>query len=100
MPSMSMMDLFERAAGKREDTGAETVEGTLERIVYAGASGEFTVARLKVDGKPELLTVVGALLGVPVGARLRVVGKQESNPRFGPQLRIASFTEVAPATIE
>jgi exodeoxyribonuclease V alpha subunit len=96
------MDLFDRAAGKREESAEETVEGTLERVVFAGAGGEFTVARLKVEraGRGELVTVVGALLGVPVGARLRVVGRREANPKFGPQLRVLSYTEVAPATVE
>jgi exodeoxyribonuclease V alpha subunit len=97
------MDLFDRAAGRRDQVVDETIEGTLERVVFAGAGGEFTVARLKVErsgGRGELVTVVGALLGVPVGARLRVVGKRESNPKFGPQLRVTSYTEVAPATVE
>jgi exodeoxyribonuclease V alpha subunit len=94
------MDLFDRAAGKRAEIPEQTIEGTLERIVFAGTGGEFTVARLKVEGRPDLVTVVGALLGVPVGARLRVLGRPESNPKFGPQLRVQSFTEIAPATVE
>src|SRR5262245_59494908 len=97
------MDLFDRAAGKlRGESAEETVEGTLERVVFAGAGGEFTVARLKVErgGRGERVTVVGELLGVPVGARLRVVGRREANPKFGPQLRVLSYTEMAPATVE
>ena len=93
------MDLFERAAGK-PGADEETVEGTLERVVWSGASGEFTVARLKVEGRADLVTVVGSLMGVPVGARLRVRGRQENNPRFGPQLRVSAYTEMAPQTIE
>ena len=43
------MDLFERSAGKRPGHAADaTLEGTLERIVFSGANGEFTVVRLKV----------------------------------------------------
>jgi len=78
----------------------ETLQGTVEKIVFAGSDGTFTVARLTVDGAREPLTIVGGLLGVPVGARLRVTGRRETNPRFGPQLRISSFTELAPATLE
>jgi len=109
------MDLFDRGRGPRPggagdgrpggrgDAGAaadETVQGTVEKIVFAGSDGTFTVARLAIDGAREPLTIVGGLLGVPVGARLRVTGRRESNPRFGPQLRVASFTELAPATLE
>ena len=80
-------------------TQTQTIEGTIDRIVFSGAGGEFTVARLGVgDGEP--VTIVGSLLGIPVGARLRVTGRQESNPRFGMQFRVAGYTEIAPATID
>jgi len=95
------MDLFERSAGKRPANAAdETFEGTLERIVFAGASGEFTVVRLKVEGQLEPVTAVGTLLGLPVGARLRTAGYFENNPRFGRQFRIVSYTELSPHTLE
>src|SRR5262245_34250829 len=93
------MDLFERAAAGQQES-EETVEGTVERIVFSGGEGAFTVARLKVEGRGELETIVGSLLGVPVGARLRVRGRRESHPRFGPQLRVTGYTEVAPETVE
>ena len=50
--------LFERsrageraAATSRGGAREETLEGTVERIVFSGGDGEFTVARLKVDGQ-------------------------------------------------
>ena len=100
------MDLFERARaqGGRDRGGGEvreeTVEGTVERIVFAGGDGDFTVARLKPKTGGEVVTIVGSLPGVPVGASLRIVGKFENTVRFGAQLRIASYTEVAPATLD
>jgi exodeoxyribonuclease V alpha subunit len=99
-------DLFDRNAGQpgqggqADKAGEEIVEGTLEKVVFAGASGEFTVARLKVEGQAGLVTVVGSLMGVPVGARLRLRGRTEQNSRFGPQLRVTAYTEMAPETIE
>jgi len=95
------MDLFERSAGKRPGNAAdETFEGTLERIVFAGANGEFTVVRLKVEGQAEPVTAVGTLLGLPVGARLRTTGYFENNPRFGKQFRIVSYSELSPQTLD
>ena len=100
------MDLFERArAGQGggaggKDAPEETLEGTVERIVYSGGDGEFTVARLKCGADGALVTIVGSLLGVPVGAALRVSGRHENTARFGPQFRVARYTEVAPATLE
>ncbi len=95
------MDLFERSAGKCPGQAADqTIEGTLERIVFSGASGEFTVVRLRVAGEPEPVTAVGSLLGLPVGARLRASGHVENNPRFGRQFRIVSYTELSPQTLD
>jgi exodeoxyribonuclease V alpha subunit len=103
------VDLFERArSGSGQGTGREeTVEGTVERIVFSGGDGDFTVARLKVaapgaraDQAGELMTIVGSLVGVPVGAALRVVGQLETTSRFGPQFRVSGYTELAPATLE
>lgn len=103
------MDLFDRPPGPRSPgagtasepaSSEETVQGTVDKIVFAGSDGTFTVARLAVDGGREPLTIVGGLLGVPVGARLRVTGRRESNSRFGPQFRVSGFTEIAPATLE
>jgi exodeoxyribonuclease V alpha subunit len=96
------VDLFERA---RSRTGSatgreETVEGTVERIVFSGGDGDFTVARLKPERGGEVVTIVGSLMGVPVGAALRVVGQFENTARFGAQFRVTGYTEVAPATLE
>jgi exodeoxyribonuclease V alpha subunit len=95
------MDLFERSAGKRPGQAAEEIiEGTVERIVFSGGGGEFTVARLKVEGQADPVTMVGSLLGLPVGARLRVSGNYENNPRFGRQFRVLAFTELSPQTLD
>lgn len=101
------MDLFERAAGKTGPAGARdgagperVVEGTVERIVYTARDGAFTVARLQPPDGGELCTVVGALPGVPVGARLRVRGHDVDDARFGKQLRLTGYVELAPETLE
>ena len=95
------MDLFERSAGKQPGQAADVaIEGTLERIVFSGGDGEFTVARFKVADQAEPVTVVGSLLGLPVGARLQAKGHYEDNPRFGRQFRIVTFTELAPQTLD
>jgi exodeoxyribonuclease V alpha subunit len=95
------MDLFERSASKRPGNAVdETIEGTLERIVFSDASGEFTVVRLKIGDQLEPATAVGTLLGLPVGARLRASGYYENNPRFGRQFRIVSYTELSPQTLD
>jgi exodeoxyribonuclease V alpha subunit len=98
------VDLFERAAGKDtsggEGNSEETLAGTVERIVFSGGDGAFTVARFKLEGGGAVVTVVGGLVGIPAGAALRVQGRYETTARFGEQFRVARYTEVAPATLE
>jgi exodeoxyribonuclease V alpha subunit len=94
------MELFERAQAKRSEQNAETLEGTIERIVFSGSGGEFTVARLKIGKDAEPVTVVGNLFGLPVGAHVRAAGHYEENPRFGRQFRIDSYSELTPRSIE
>ena len=94
------MDLFDRSAGQRPGNAQEEIlEGTIERIVFSGGGGEFTVARLAREGAAEPMTVVGSLLGLPTGARLRLRGYYENNPRFGRQFRVQSYTELSPETL-
>jgi exodeoxyribonuclease V alpha subunit len=94
------MDLFDRSAGTRPgNVQEEILEGTIERIVFSGGGGEFTVARLAREGAVEPVTVVGSLLGLPQGARLRLRGSYENNPRFGRQFRVQSYTELSPETL-
>ncbi len=94
------MDLFDSAGATPRAGQDETLVGTVERLVYSGGDGAFTVARLKLDAGERVVTVVGSLVGVPAGAALRVVGRFEQSTRFGEQFRVASYTEVAPATLE
>ena len=93
------MDLFDRGAAPRAGED-ETLVGIVERLVYSGGDGAFTVARLRLDEGERIVTVVGSLVGVPAGAALRVVGRFETTARFGEQFRVARYTEVAPATLE
>jgi exodeoxyribonuclease V alpha subunit len=101
------VDLFDRAGAPRKrgahpaaDEAEATLEGTVERLVYSGGDGTFTVARLKLERGGDLVTIVGSLVGIPAGAVLRVSGRFETTARFGDQFRVSRYTEVAPQTIE
>jgi exodeoxyribonuclease V alpha subunit len=84
---------------RRSEELDQTLAGTVERIVFAGGDGTFTVARLQLE-QGGVVTVVGALAGIPAGAVLRVTGRYETTARFGEQFRVVRYTEVAPQTIE
>jgi exodeoxyribonuclease V alpha subunit len=75
----------------------ETLEGHLERIVYASERNHYTVAKLKVTGDQELITVVGQLAGIMPGQELELSGEWETHPKYGQQFKAASFSVRMPA---
>jgi exodeoxyribonuclease V alpha subunit len=76
------------------------VEGVLERITFANEETGYTIARLATGRSgPDLLTVVGPLLGAQVGESVRLTGQWGSHPKYGRQFRVHSYTTVLPATI-
>jgi exodeoxyribonuclease V alpha subunit len=77
------------------------LEGVLERITYANEDTGYTIARVATERTgPDLLTVVGPLLGAQVGESLRLTGRWSSHPKYGRQFQVHSFTTVLPATIQ
>jgi exodeoxyribonuclease V alpha subunit len=61
----------------------------------------YTIARVATDRSgPDLITVVGALLGAQVGESLRLTGQWTSHPKYGRQFDVRSYTTMLPATIQ
>ena len=86
---------------ERRRAGGSVLDAVLERITYANEETGYTIARVATDRSgSELLTVVGALLGVQPGESLRLVGRWGSHPRYGRQFEVESYTTVLPATIQ
>ena len=77
------------------------MEAVLERITYANAETGYTIARVATERTgPDLLTVVGPLLGAQVGESLRLTGRWSSHPKYGKQFQVHSYSTVLPATIQ
>jgi len=73
----------------------------LERITYASDDTGATIAQDANDRTgPDLLTVVGPLLGAQVGESLRLTGRWSSRPGHGRQFEVTSYTAVLPATVQ
>ena len=71
------------------------LEAVLERITYANEETGYTIARVATERTgPDLLTVVGPLLGAQVGESLRLTGRWGSHPRYGRQFQVHSYTTV------
>lgn len=75
-----------------------TLEGVLERIVFANEENAWSVVRLAVPGRRDPVTAVGNLLGVQPGENLRLTGAWIQDPKYGRQFKVSSYATVAPAT--
>ena len=73
---------------ERRRAGGTVLDAVLERITYANEETGYTIARVATDRSgQDLVTVVGALLGVQPGESLRLVGRWGSHPQVWAAVR-------------
>lgn len=77
-----------------------TLEGTLDKLVYTNEENAWSVVRLRVEGRQAPVTAVGKLLGVSVGEHLRLSGEWVQDPKFGRQFQVSSYMTLAPSTLQ
>ncbi len=75
----------------------EILRGVIERITFHNPENGYTVA--KVATRQGLVTVVGNMAGVHVGASVELHGEWTNHPRFGRQWKVTSYRLDAPATV-
>ncbi|OPY67996.1 MAG: ATP-dependent RecD-like DNA helicase [Syntrophorhabdaceae bacterium PtaU1.Bin034] len=75
------------------------IRGQIERLTFYNEENGYTVARMKVQGRAGLVTVVGNILGLNPGEVLKLKGEWSSHPKYGEQFRITSYESVIPATV-
>ena len=81
--------------------GLSVLEAVLERITYVNEDTGYTIARVAAGRSgPDLVTVVGPLLGAQVGESLRLTGHWGSHPKYGRQFQVHSYATVLPATVQ
>ena len=77
----------------------EYLSGIVERITYSNEENGFSVIKIRPRGFPDLVTVVGNLAAVNVGAVLRVKGEWKYDSKYGKQFSAFDYRETVPATI-
>ena len=76
-----------------------TLNGQIERITFANEESGFTIARVKVRGRRDLVTVVGVLMAPMPGEILDMKGEWIRHPKFGEQFKVAEYRTKVPATV-
>ncbi|MDE3089486.1 MAG: ATP-dependent RecD-like DNA helicase [Chloroflexota bacterium] len=78
----------------------QSLRGTIERVTFYNEENGYTVARFLPEGKSNVVTVVGNLMGASVGESLWLEGVWLNHPQHGRQFEIKRFSLQLPATIE
>ncbi|MFH0787947.1 MAG: ATP-dependent RecD-like DNA helicase [Pseudomonadota bacterium] len=76
-----------------------TLEGSIERITFHNEENHFTIAKMKIKGRRDLLTIIGHLFSITPGEVLKIQGYYEQHPKYGQQVRVENYESVIPATL-
>jgi len=75
------------------------LSGQIERITFTNEANGFTIAKVKVQGKRDLVTVVGNLMAPMPGEIIDMRGEWAHHPKFGEQFKVTHFKTQVPATV-
>jgi exodeoxyribonuclease V alpha subunit len=77
----------------------ERLKGQIERITYTNEENGYTIARVKVFGRQDLVTIVGNLTAPTPGEILNMKGQWTTHPKFGEQFKVVYYNTAVPATV-
>lgn len=77
-----------------------TLQGTIERFTFRNPDTDWAVVRLLDEATGQPAMVVGPMAQLKEGQRLRVVGEVVDHPRFGRQVKAATFETINPTSAE
>jgi len=78
---------------------AQELRGQIERITYTNEENGYTVARVRVPGERDLITVVGNLMAPTPGEVIHMSGDWAVHPKFGRQFKVEAYRSLVPATV-
>lgn len=81
------------------NSGMDHLRCVVERITYQNSVNGFTVLKCAAKGFTDLVTVVGTMPDINVGAVLTLTGFWKVDAKYGRQFSVESFEETLPATV-
>ena len=76
----------------------EQLDGVIERVTFHSEANGYTVARISVEGKRDLVTIVGGFGNPVAGECLRLFGRWTAHRQFGRQFQVERYETIRPAT--
>ncbi|MEG0641339.1 MAG: ATP-dependent RecD-like DNA helicase [Clostridium sp.] len=76
------------------------VDGIVTSIVYNNEDNGYTVAKIKCEQDRENYSIVGYMPYLSEGQKIHIKGEWAYHKNFGKQIKVDSFKEILPTTIE
>ncbi len=78
----------------------DTISGYIERLTFQNPENGFTVARLKVRGRRDLVVIVGTMPSVQAGESVRCEGQWREDSNYGLQFQVEQYRVEPPQSVE
>ncbi len=78
----------------------ERIQAQVERVTFASEESGYSVIKVKIPGRRDLVPVVGNFVSVTPGEVLLMDGSWSVHPKFGEQFRVERYQALVPATVE
>ena len=75
------------------------LQGQIERITYVNIENGYTIAKVKVYGQRDLVTVVGNLMSPTPGEILKMKGEWANHPKYGEQFKVVHYKSLVPGSV-
>ena len=82
----------------RETSATETLEGTVERIIYSNPDTSYTIAGLQPSNTRVEITIVGNFPGLQPQEVLKLEGSWIVDKKYGRQFKVTSYSSVLPSS--
>ncbi len=78
----------------------EQLQGQIERITFTNEETGYTVAKVRVYGRRDLVTVIGNIVNPTPGEILKMKGEWGNHPKYGEQFKIVFCQTAVPANVQ
>ncbi len=77
----------------------EQLQGQIERITFTSEETGYTVAKIKVYGRRDLVTIIGNIINPTPGEIIKMKGEWGNHPKYGEQFKIVFCQTTTPASV-
>ena len=66
----------------------EEIRAQVERITYFNEENNYTIAKVRIQGRNDLVTIVGTIFSAVPGEVLKLRGQWNRHPKYGEQFKV------------